>query len=178
MSEAQISGLGHCAPTLRSRRIQSRAVEVTEQTVQHLSHFYGLAREGVESTCCDHPSVSRDDQVVLQFRGRVEREAHETCEFSSALLAVALDDVGRNRHGRPNHLTAQRYELRASYSHRCAMHIQCECMTLPPNLEILEIAHASQRRQRSEMATSFRLEHNPTRREVYQDPATSRVRAQ
>src|SRR5450759_2264200 len=74
MSEAQISGLGHCAPTLRSRRIQSRAVEVTEQTVQHLSHFYGLAREGVESTCCDHPSVSRDDQVVLQFRGRVERE--------------------------------------------------------------------------------------------------------
>jgi hypothetical protein len=57
-------------------------------------------------------------------------------------LPVAFDDVGGDRKGRPNHLTPQRHELSAAYSHRRAMDIERECMRLAPNLEILEITHA------------------------------------
>jgi hypothetical protein len=49
------------------------------------------------------------------------------------------------------------------------MDIKRECVRLPPNLEILEIAHAQRKRRQPEMVTSFRLERNPMRRELQQE---------
>lgn len=70
-------------------------------------------------------------------------------------MAVALDDIGRDRKGGASQLTAKRYELSASYPQRRAMDIERECVRLPPNLEFLKITHAQQKRQQSEVATSF-----------------------
>ena len=80
---------------------------MTEQTVQHLSHLYGLTTKGIEISGRDGPGISRDDQVILQLRGRVQREANKARELLRAFLAVALYDVGRDRKRRSNHLTAQ-----------------------------------------------------------------------
>src|SRR4029077_14845925 len=108
--EAQISGLSHRAPTPRCGWVHSRAVKVTEETVKHLSDFYGLVGERLEVSRLDHTNISCGDQVVLEFRGRVYGEADEARELLCALLPVALDNVGGDRKARPNHLATQRHK--------------------------------------------------------------------
>jgi hypothetical protein len=86
-------------------------------------------------------------------------------------LSVALDDVGGDRKGGANQLAAERYKLSAPYPRCRAMHIERKRMGLPPNFEILEIAHAQGKREQLEIATSFRLEGHPMRRELQQEVA-------
>jgi hypothetical protein len=84
-------------------------------------------------------------------------------------LSVALDDVGGNRKGSPSQLATKRNKLSAAYPQRRAMDIERECVCLPPNLEFLEITHSQRKRHHTRMATSFRLEGNPMRRELQQE---------
>ena len=146
-----------CCSCRCSRRIRfpHPFAQVARQPVQHPPDLDRLGGKRVEIGEGKDPEIPCGDEMVLQFRRGRRGYAHEPAKFPSASMPGSLDDVGRNRHRRPEHLTAQREVVPPPHPHHGAMHVESQRVTLPPNLEFLEIAHARRWRNSTEAPTSI-----------------------
>ena len=80
--------------------------------------------------------------MVFELRRGIEREANKTRKLLSGLLARAFDDVRRDRHRGPYDLIAERGVIGTANSGRDTPYTQRESVCFPPDLQLLEIAHA------------------------------------
>jgi hypothetical protein len=81
-------------------------------------------------------------EAVVEFGGRVEREADEASEFFPASLAGPFDDVGRDRHRCADDLVPEGGVIGTADSGGDTICVQRQCVGFPPNLKLFEIAHA------------------------------------
>jgi hypothetical protein len=110
--------------------------------VEHLPKFYDLAQKRDKVGFRNDSYITRNYEVILELRNRVERIAEKAAEFALAFLHSAFDDVRRNRHRRSNQLAAQGSVNAPAYAMRNPMDIERQSVRLPPDMKFLEIPHA------------------------------------
>ena len=81
--------------------------QMTEEAVDHFPHLDNLGEKSHRGSAGYRPEVSGSDQMVFEFRRRVESNPQESSELAGALLSRAFDNIRRNRHRRSDQLTPE-----------------------------------------------------------------------